>query len=110
MWTDTHCAEINSFLSNQNEQLLLVYIDKQRGLTLCNTLPTYPVEQLTYFLRGEPTRVTKDNFLKVIQFGTVQGTYVSSLLRSMHDLYAPTFFENQAWPDSIHRIYVVCVL
>ena len=42
-----------------------------------------------------------DNFHKVFQFGTVQGFHVDTLLRIMHGLYAPAFFSNSTWPDSI---------
>lgn len=101
MWTDSHSTEINQFLTDKNKQILLVYVDEQRGLTLCSSFPTFTVEQMAYFARGENTVINRKNFLRVVQFGTVRGNYVNSLLRSMHDLYAPTFFENHVWPDSI---------
>ena len=110
MWTESHSAEINKFLSDKNDQLLLVYIDRQRGLVLCSSLPTFAVEQIAYFVRGMATRVSSENFLRVIQFGTMQGTYVNSLLRGMHDLSAPTFFENRVWPDSILNEGFTCVM
>ena len=47
------------------------------------------------------TEITPDNFLKVVQFGTVTGGQIESLLRMMTGIYAPTFFENTSWPDSI---------
>lgn len=105
MWTDQHTAAINRFLSDAYQQLLLMYIDEQSGLTLCSNLPTFAVEEVAYFARQQNVVVDKENFLRAVQFGTVQGNYVNGLLRIMHDLYAPTFFENRVWPNSILNFY-----
>lgn len=101
MWTDRHTSIINRFIGNPNQQILLLYMDQQNGLTLCSSLPTFPVSEIAYFARDENAEITEENFPRVVQFGTVHGNYVNGLLRVMHDLYAPTFFENQTWPDSI---------
>lgn len=100
MWANEHTNQITAFLTNPSHQLLLIYIDQQSGLSLCNAVPSNPVNQFAYFIRQGRT-VTGDNFRKVVQFGTVQGTHVDTLLRIMHGLYAPTFFSNSTWPDSI---------
>ena len=47
------------------------------------------------------TDLNPDNFFKVVQYGTVSGGQIESLLRIMTGIYAPTFFENTSWPDSI---------
>ena len=101
MWTPEHDVQINHFISSVPEQLLLVFIDEQNGLTLCNTLPPFPVKELVFFAREENTVVTPENFSSVVQFGTVQGSCVDTVLRAMHNLFAPSFFENTSWPDSI---------
>lgn len=101
MWNDEHEDLINKFVTDPSEQLLLVYIDEQNGLTVCSKLPPYDVEELMYFAREENAVITPENFARVVQFGSVHGSYVDSLLRTMHNLYAPTFFENSTWPDSI---------
>ena len=101
MWTSEHDSQINHFIVNPLEQLLLIYVDKQNGLTLCSSLPPIKVEEVAYFAREENAEVTLENFPEVVQFGTIQGSYVDTLLRLMHNVYAPTFFENSTWPDSI---------
>lgn len=101
-------AQINKFLKNTQQQLLLLYIDKESGLTICASLPPFAVDELAYFVREANASVTEENFIRVVQFGTVRGNYVDGLLRAMHDLYAPTFFENQHWPDSILEINHQC--
>jgi dynein heavy chain len=45
--------------------------------------------------------VTAENFHEVLQYGTVKGQHIESLLRLMMGIYAPAFFENTTWPDSI---------
>ena len=106
MWTEDHDATINSFIKNTLQQVLLIYVDQENGLTLCTSMPTFPVEEIAYFAREEKAHIDPENFIQMVQFGTVRGNYVDGLLRSMHDLYAPTFFGNQTWPDSI---LCVCV-
>ena len=76
-------------------------MDKQNGLTLCAHIPSFRVEEIAYFVRVDDTDICKENFVQVVQFGTVHGSYVNGLLRTMHTLYSPTFFENKEWPDSI---------
>lgn len=66
-------------------------------------MPTFRVEEIAYFVRVEDADICKENFVQVVQFGTVRGSYVNGLLRTMHELYSPTFFENEVWPDSILR-------
>ena len=41
------------------------------------------------------------NLLKYVQYGTVMGGHIESLLQLMNGIYAPIFFENTSWPDSI---------
>ena len=101
MWTEEHDSLITKFITDPTEQLLLIYIDEQNGLTVCSVLPPYNVEEVMFFARDENAQVTPTNFPRVVQFGTIHGSYVDSLLRTMHNLYAPTFFENTSWPDSI---------
>lgn len=104
MWKAKHNTLLTKFVVDPLEQLLVVYIDEQCGLTVCNSLPPHNVQQLAYFVREENATVTADNFQQVVQFGVIHGSYVDGLLRSMHGLYAPTFFEDTTWPDSIPLI------
>ena len=101
MWAAEHMATMKVFLEDRSKQILLIYIDEQNGLTTCFSSPTFEVKEIAYFAREENAKITMDNFIDVVQFGTVHGSYVDGLLRTMHDLYALTFFENQSWPDSI---------
>ena len=101
MWTPEHDDKINEFIRETEKQLLMIFIDEQNGLTVCDSLPTFEVQELMYFAREEHAVVTPENFSSVVQFGMVCGNHVDTLLRAMHSLYAPTFFEHTAWPDSI---------
>ena len=89
-----------TFIRDSNQQLLVVFVDSQTGLTLKETFPTSPVEELTYFIRAQPEVATKKNFVHVMYYGTLLPDNVASLLKILHDMYAPILFENTAWPDS----------
>ena len=101
MWTPEHDNKINNFITDKEKQLLMIFIDEQNRLTICDSLPTFEVQELMYFAREVNAVVTPENFSSVVQFGMVRGSHVDTLLRAMHSLYAPTFFEHTAWPDSI---------
>ena len=101
MWTDKHNKQIMEYLVDTSVQLLLVYIDSRNGLTLAKAIPPYQLEEVAYFVKPQNTEVTENNFYSVLQMGTAKGNFVDSLLRAMHDMYAPTFFESTNWPDSI---------
>ena len=67
-----------------------------------NGVPPIQMGQASYFVRVKDVKVTASNFHSALQMGTVQGSYVvDTLLRALHGLYAPNFFENKTWPDSI---------
>jgi len=100
MWTNIHVGTMTDFVTDTSKQVLLVYLDEQNGLTTAFTFPAFDVSEVAYFAREEKATITMANLLEVLQFGTIHGTYVDGLLRTMHSLYAPTFFENKIWPDS----------
>ena len=101
-WTEEHSQEITKFLQDASRPVLLLYTDQQATeLCISSGIPPTQIEQASYFVRVESVRVTGSNFHRVLQMGTVHGGYVDTLLRVMHGLYAPNFFENTSWPDSI---------
>ncbi|KAL8578353.1 Dynein heavy chain 2, axonemal [Nucella lapillus] len=101
-WMETHMDSLNNFLNDPNIRMLVAYNDTHRGFCLEYKTPTFPVEQLSYFIKNPSAKeVTADNFLSSVQYGTVNGVYIQSLLRNMMGIYAPVFFENTSWPDSI---------
>ena len=111
MWTSEHNLQIIDFVSDPSQLLLLLYVDEQNGLVVCDTLPPFKLEEVAYFFKNENSMVTHGNFLHTVQFGTVHGSHVDGMLRAMHNLYAPTFFENESWPDNILLIHclILCV-
>ena len=110
MWKAEHNTLLTNFVTDRKEQLLAVYIDERYGLTVYKSVPPHKVEQLVYFMREENAHVTADNFHLVVQFGVIHGSHVDGLLRSLHGLYAPTFFEDTTWPDSILMCKFVSLL
>lgn len=100
-WTEAHDELIKGFVS-ENKRLLVIYIDRLSGLCCENNVPYVPVEEIAYFVKRYPDNlVTVENFFKTVQYGTLNGGHIQSLLRLMSGIYAPIFFENTSWPDSI---------
>lgn len=101
-WTESHDEEIRLFLQEPSAPVLLLYVDQTtEQLCVLNGVPSLQTEQAAYFVRVQNVPVTGNNFHHALQMGTIHGSYVNALLRVMHGLYAPNFFENTTWPDSI---------
>lgn len=108
MFTGDHDQKINNFLEDESQRLLVVYHDTYSGLHVDSTIPAAYVDQLMYFIKAENvTEINVENFNEVLQYGTVKGRHIESLLRTMMGIYAPIFFENTSWPDSILETHVI---
>ena len=103
MWTDIHDNIMDLYISDPNApRLLVAYIDSINGLVVDSTIPAVLVDEITFFIKRDSMQeVTAENFLKTVQYGTVTGGHIRSLLRLMTGIYAPIFFGNTSWPDSI---------
>ncbi|KAJ8310645.1 hypothetical protein KUTeg_012510 [Tegillarca granosa] len=102
MWKEAHEESIQRFIDDPGTRLLVAYNDQYKGFIVEHSIPNFHVDQLTYMIKSESAKeITSDNFLKMVQYGTVKGMHIESLLRMMMGIYAPIFFENTSWPDSI---------
>lgn len=100
-WSNAHDDMMEEFLTGECT-LLVAYVDPINGLTLETRIPFVTVEELIYFIRKPDNQlVTSENYLKMVQYGNVTAGHIQSLLRLMSGIYAPIFFENTSWPDSI---------
>ena len=101
MWTAEHDDTILKFLKDCTHRLLVVYVDKLLGLQVALSVPPHPAEEMTYMIRFENAVITPDNIEQKLHFGTIKANHIESLLRIMTNVYAPLFFGNRSWPDSI---------
>ena len=110
MWTAEHDATIIKFLKDYTHRLLIAYVDKLLGLQVALSIPPYAVEELTYMIRLENAVITPDNIELKLHFGTIKANHIESLLRMMTNVYAPLFFGNRSWPDSILSNLMHCAV
>ncbi|XP_052104325.1 dynein axonemal heavy chain 2-like isoform X7 [Mytilus californianus] len=102
MWKELHEDAINNFIEDTGLRFMVAFIDQYKGFIIEYSLPAYYVDQMTYFIKADGAKeVTTESFHHVLQYGTVKGQHIESLLRLMMGIYAPAFFENTTWPDSI---------
>ncbi len=100
MWTEEQLLAIEQFILDRSQRLLVFFVDSVAGFTASKQCPVFQVEELQYFIRKEGVPITLD-MKEGLQFGKVRGNYIESLLRHMTAIYAPMFFQNSTWPDSI---------
>lgn len=67
---------------------------------------TQVVEQLAYFIRKQDTMIMEETFESCVQFGTVRGGGIESLLRLMNGIHAPLVTHSTDWPETIMNNYL----
>ncbi|OAF69166.1 Axonemal beta dynein heavy chain 2 [Intoshia linei] len=103
MWDESHGNIINEYLVNKEKYVLIIFMDTLNGLTVQYDVPRYEVSQFYYFAKvssGIENVISSSEILKQLTFGMVNGSGITSLLRLMNNVYAPTFHKNSVWPDS----------
>ncbi|GCC40862.1 hypothetical protein chiPu_0024846, partial [Chiloscyllium punctatum] len=101
MWTEEYEHNLDDFIYDTRLRVLTVHMDQFIGLQVHLGTPSHPTDHLIFFIRKENTEIDAENFVHVVQFGTIRGGYLESLLRHMLGIYAPQFLENRMWPDSL---------
>ncbi|KAI8853504.1 dynein heavy chain, N-terminal region 2-domain-containing protein [Chytridium lagenaria] len=109
LWTPEHDAIASDFFTDTARKKMIVFLtpdEKNARLQVQAALPTQRVKSLMYFIK-EPyvdiSTIDDETFEKKIQYGTVAGNTMDSLLRIMQGLYVPMFSENRKWPESVRK-------
>ncbi|KAJ9574122.1 hypothetical protein L9F63_008536 [Diploptera punctata] len=99
-WTPETVETIKLYFSTKTDTVLSVFFD---NVTLKATFgfPSQPVKDLTYFLKDSTDRITAENFSDTMMFGTTNESIEGSILSVLENIYAPIFFDETTWPDSI---------
>ncbi|XP_076852522.1 dynein axonemal heavy chain 2-like, partial [Brachyhypopomus gauderio] len=105
-WSDENNRAVDKFITDATIIMLVVYLDPFAGLCVQYSIPSQEVEQLAYFIREEEAVITEESFQNCVQFGTVRGGAMESLLRFMNGVYVPQVVHSQSWPESIKNTYL----
>ena len=109
MWNDDLNAKIVEFLANSDLRLLTFFTDYSDSVNKLkiqakNEVPVNLTDKFFYLIKSYCSQEIDDqeSFQKYVQYGIFNGRPLASLLKLTSGLYAPLFFGNQTWPDSIH--------
>ncbi|XP_030578556.1 dynein heavy chain 2, axonemal [Archocentrus centrarchus] len=91
-WTEEDEKALDQFIEDTSITTMVVYMDTTAGLRVEYSMPLMRevVGKLSYFIRMPEAVITLETFNEVIQFGTVKGDPIRSLLHHMTCLHAPT--------------------
>lgn len=99
---DDHVNVIEKFITDDLTRLLVAYNTQHKGFNIDNVIPAFAVQHICFFFKATNAKeITSENFLREVQYGSIKGGHIESLLRLMMGIYAPIIFENSSWPDSI---------
>ncbi|KAI4898373.1 hypothetical protein NFI96_012388, partial [Prochilodus magdalenae] len=104
-WSEENNRTLDKFIADGTIRILIIYLDPFAGLRVQNAMPSQVVEQLAYFIREEESVIMEESFESCVQFGTVRGGGMESLLRLMSGIHAPQVTLSTAWPESIKNNY-----
>ncbi|XP_017858818.1 PREDICTED: dynein heavy chain 2, axonemal [Drosophila arizonae] len=100
-WSEASLDNIRRWLLEVNEPLLTIFY-ADNVLTAYLGFPTKPVDDISYFLRGEPNEIfTVEGFHDEIHFGTVHSDVDGCLMRLLERFYAPIFRNYQDWNQTV---------
>ena len=106
-WLAEHDETIAEFVVSTATRRLFAYIDPlTKSLTVSIGAPQIEANaetEVQYFLKPEKTVLTMESIAKTVQFGTVHGSPVGSLLRLMSGVFVPLCLKDQSWPDTIKK-------
>jgi dynein heavy chain len=71
-------------------------------LVLQNGIPS-DASEIFYFIKQTKAQITEQNFEDILQYGTLTGDVMASLLRLMENVYLPLFATNKNWPESLKK-------
>lgn len=101
MWTEDHKDTVFEFLTNAEMTKLIAHV-RNDVLVLQNGIPA-DASEICYFIKQTRDEITELNFEEIIQYGTLTGDAMSSLLRLMENVYLPLFATNKNWPESLKK-------
>lgn len=110
-WRDEHSfCILTEFVPANGVDVIFCSIYPDGQLYVGSGFPTFLFKDLNYFMRtreGTNIEITSENFSRTVQNGSIMGQGMESLLRVMSNIYAPTFFADDTWPDSIKNDFAL---
>lgn len=110
-WTEEHTMFIlTEFVPANGTDVIFCAIQPDGSLYVGSSIPSFSFQDINYFMRtrvGMNVEITPQNFTRTVQNGSVLGQGMESLLRIMTCIYAPTFFTDKSWPDSIKNDFAL---
>lgn len=106
MWLPGHDIIIEEFLSTIESRKIFIFVSLDDQLHIQRALPSSAIPEFMYFIRDgdeKRPRITEASFENRVQFGTMTGNTLDSLLRLMQGVYLPLFLDNRAWPEKVRK-------
>ncbi|KAF5399982.1 Dynein heavy chain [Paragonimus heterotremus] len=109
-WSENIANLIETEFVTGERTCLFFYMNRKNELHMEYDVPRHWYAELNYFIQvpnpqGVP--ISSDNFDLRIQYGSIVGRGIESLLRIMSTIFAPAFFANKSWPDSIKNDFAL---
>ncbi|VDM31109.1 unnamed protein product [Hydatigera taeniaeformis] len=110
-WKEEHTFFVlTEFVPANGVDVIFFSILPDGQLYVGSGFPASIFRDINYFIRtheGMNVEITSENFSVTVQNGSVLGQGIESLLRVMSNVYAPTFFADETWPDSIKNDFAL---
>jgi dynein heavy chain len=110
-FTEAHLNILKEFFTGEGRKRIFAYVQPHDSmLCLQTSVPTHKFEQVIYFITKSSVRdddpLTTESFCKKVQYGTLSGVPLQSLLRLMNGVYMPMMMQNSSWPDNVRKEFM----
>ena len=111
MWTDIQRIVVTDFVQATHPARMLVWVQPNVGLqVVMDEIPSEITKQeVMYFVRHEASNGSElqpSTVNKMVQYGTIHGITMDTLLRLMNGLYVPGIQEAKSWPQSVKKEFI----
>ena len=106
-WQPEHDEVLTEFVASPANRRLFIYGDPDNNLQLSSSVPVSPGPEASVMYVVKPAvALTAANIGEVVQYGTVNGSAIGSLLHLMSNVFVPRSLIDESWPDTIKKEFV----
>ncbi|RHY32696.1 hypothetical protein DYB32_002341, partial [Aphanomyces invadans] len=101
-WTASDSACVKEFADSLNIPALFISTNASQALRVAITAPR-DATTIMYFVKNGQVSVKPTTAVATLQFGTIHGEGISSLLQLMNTFYMQRLQQEKSWPESIQK-------
>ena len=101
LWNEEHSSTIEDFASMTTAASLFMHV--KEDMLFVSSLVPKKAEQIIYFVKNAGSSLSPTNIDVSVQYGTINGDSIESLLHLMNGIYVKRLRNIKSWPESVQK-------